>query len=143
MIVDYDYYKKTFKGNKIPQKEDFERIEVKANSQINMFIMGRDYTNWNNRDFTEQVKMATCSVIEVLYDVEEKKKVLNSMSDNADNKIVTSEKVKDYSKSYATISYKELQEQVSNSNVNKLIQEEIENYLWSTGLTNRSVAYVR
>ncbi len=143
MIVDYDYYIETFKGNKIPQKEDFERIEVKASSQINMFIMGRDYTNWNSRDYSEQVKLATCSVIEVLYDVEQKKKVLSSMSGDNQNKVITSEKVKDYSKSYATISYKELQERVSNASVNKLIQEEIENYLWSTGLTNRSVAYVR
>ena len=65
------------------------------------------------------------------------------MSGDNQNKVITSEKVKDYSKSYATISYKELQERVSNASVNKLIQEEIENYLWSTGLTNRSVAYVR
>lgn len=143
MIVDYNYYTNTFKGNKVPQKEDFERIEVKASSQINMFIMGRDYTNWNNRDYTEQVKLTTCSVVEVLYDIEQKKNALNSMSGDNQNKVITSEKVKDYSKSYATISYKELQERVSNASVNKLIQEEIENYLWSTGLTNRSVAYVR
>lgn len=143
MIVDFDYYKGTFKGNKVPQKEDFERIEVKASSQINIFIMGRDYTNWNNRDYSEKVKLATCAVIDVLSDIEQKKKVLCSMSDNTQNKIVTAEKVKDYSKSYATISYKELQEQVSNSNINKLIREEIEFYLWDTGLINRSVAYVR
>lgn len=141
MIVDYDYYKNTFKGNKVPQ-EEFERIELKASSQINKFIMNRDYKNYNNQDYTEQVKMATCSVIDILYDIEKKKEVLNSMLDGKTNKIITTEKVKDYSRNYATISYKELQEQVSNENVNKLIEEEMYNYLWSTGLLNRRISYV-
>lgn len=141
MIADYDYYKNTFKGNKVPQ-EEFEKIELKASSQINKFIMNRDYKNYNNQDYTEQVKMATCSVIDILYDIEKKKKILNSMSDGGANKIVTSEKVKDYSRNYATASYKELEEQVSNNNVNKLIEEELYNYLWSTSLLNRRISYV-
>lgn len=141
MIVDYDYYTDTFKGNSVPH-EEFERIELKASSQINKFIMNRDYTNFNNQDYSEQVKMATCSVIDILYDIDKKKKALDAMVDGKSNKIITSEKVKDYSRNYATTSYKELQEQVSNENVNKLIKEEIEIYLWNTGLLNRRLDYV-
>lgn len=141
MIVEYNYYSDTYKGNKVPQKE-FERIELKASSQINKFIMNRDYTNFNNQDYTEQVKMATCSIIDILQEIEKKKETINSMSDNTNGKVITSEKVKDYSKNYATVTYKELQEQVSNTNINKLIREELESQLWYTGLLNRSIRYV-
>lgn len=120
MIVDYDYYEDTYKGDKIPQS-DFERIELRASNQVEMFIMGKDYTNWNNQNYTEQIKMATCSVADVLYDAEEKKKILDSMSDSK-SKIVTSEKVANYSKNYATASYKDLKDEVSNDNIKRLIR---------------------
>ena len=64
------------------------------------------------------------------------------MINGNDNKIITSEKVKDYSRNYETISYKELQEQISDTNIKMIIKQEIEPYLWNTGLLNRSVEYV-
>lgn len=141
MIADYNYYTNNFKGNKTPEA-DFERIEIKASSQIKMFITGKDYTNYNGKDYTEQIKTATCSAIDILYEAEQKKKVLDSMINGNDNKIITSEKVKDYSRNYETISYKELQEQISDTNIKMIIKQEIEPYLWNTGLLNRSVEYV-
>ncbi len=141
MIADYNYYKNNFKGNKAPET-DFERIEIKASSQIKMFIMGKDYTNYNGKDHTEQIKMATCSAIDILYEAEQKKKILDSMISGNDNKIIISEKVKDYSRNYATVSYKELQEQITDKNIRKKIKQELELYLYDTGLLNRGVDYV-
>lgn len=143
MIVDFNYYEDTYKGNKIPQEEDFERIEIQAINKVKMYIMNRDYTNWCGKDYTEQVKLATCSVADILYETEQIQNTIDSAIKGGQNKIITSEKVADYSKSYGTATFKELQEEVSKTNVNKKIQAEVNEYLWYTGLMNRGVGVVR
>ena len=141
MIVDFNYYENTYKGDKIPQ-EDFERIEVQASNKVMMYIMNRDYANWHGKDYTEQVKLATCSVADILYDIEQTQNVINSVIKGGQNSIITSEKVADYSRSYGTATFKELQEKVSKTNVNKEIQDEVNGYLLYTGLMNRGVRVV-
>lgn len=143
MIVDFNYYEDTYKGNKIPQDEDFKRIEVQASNKVKMYIMNRDYTNWCGKDYTEQVKLATCSVADILYETEQIQNIIDSVIKGGQDKIITSEKVADYSKSYGTATFKELQEEVSRTIVNKKIQDEINEYLWYTGLMNRGVGVVR
>lgn len=138
MIVDYSYYTDTYLGNKISNKDDFNRVEIKASSQILKLIMNRDYSNWNGKDYTEQVKMATCSIIDILYDLEETE---NAMKKKQSGKTISSEKVGDYSRNFENASYKELQEQ--SSNIDSKIEKEASNFLWYTGLMNRSVTYVR
>lgn len=137
MIVNYDYYINTYKGTEVSQ-EKFEKIEMKASSHIMNLIMNKDYTNWFGKDYSEQVKMATCSVIDILYDIEQKEGILYKMEQGQN---ISSEKVGDYSRNFETINYKELQEKISNSKTS--IIKEVNNYLWNTGLMNRGVSYVR
>lgn len=139
MIVDYNYYMDTYQGIEISE-EEFERAVIKASSHINNLIMNRDYTNWYGKDYTEQVKMATCSIIEILAEKQLAKQKMKGIIDGT-NKNITSEKVGDYSRNFDAVSYKDLREETTNIN-NKMF-EEASIYLWSTGLMNRGVCYVR
>jgi hypothetical protein len=139
MIVDYNYYMDTYQGIEISE-EEFERAVIKASSHINNLIMNRDYTNWYGKDYTEQVKMATCSIIEILAEKQLAKQKMKGIIDGT-NKNITSEKVGDYSRNFDAVSYKDLREETTNIN-NKMF-EEASTYLWSTGLMNRGVCYVR
>ena len=138
MIVDYNYYMNTYQGTEVSE-EDFEKLEIKASSYINNLIMNRDYTNWCGKDYTEQVKMATCSIIEILEEKQLAKQKMKGIIDGT-NKNITSEKVGDYSRNFDAVSYKDLREETTNIN-NKMF-EEASIYLWSTGLMNRGVCYV-
>lgn len=139
MIVDYDYYTNTYKGNSV-EKENFETLEIKASSQVLNLIMNRDYTNWFGKDYSEQVKKATCSVIDLLNSINQKESIIDGMSTNT-TKIITSEKVGDYSRNFESINYKDIQEQVANKKAK--IVEEVSEHLWYTGLMNRGVCYVQ
>lgn len=139
MIVDYNYYMDTYQGIEISE-EEFERAVIKASSHINNLIMNRDYTNWYGKDYTEQVKMATCSIIEILAEKQLAKQKMKGIIDGT-NKNITSEKVGDYSRNFDAVSYKDLREETTNMN-NKMF-EEASIYLWSTGLMDRGVCYVR
>lgn len=139
MIVNFNYYINAYKGDKIPQDEEFERIEVQASNKIKMLIMNRDYTNWYGKDYTEQVKLATCSVADILYDTEQIKKGIETLISGGN---ITSEKVGDYSRNFGSATFKELQEEVSKTNINKKIEQALSEYLWHTGLMNRGVGVV-
>lgn len=139
MIVDYDYYIDTYQGIEISE-EEFEKLVIKASSHINNLIMNRDYTNWYGKDYTEQVQMATCSVIEILVEKQLAKQKIKGIIDGT-NKSITSEKVGDYSRNFDAVSYKDLKEETAN--INNKIFEEASIYLWNTGLMNRGVCYVR
>lgn len=139
MIVDYDYYIDTYQGMEISE-EEFEKVINKASSHINNLIMNRDYTNWCGKNYTEQVKMATCSVIEILAEKQITKQKIKGIIDGT-SKNITSEKVGDYSRNFEAVNYKDLKE--GTTNINNKIFEEASVYLWSTGLMNRGVCYVR
>ena len=139
MIVDYDYYIDTYQGIEISE-EEFEKLVIKASSHINNLIMNRDYTNWCGKDYTEQVKMATCSIIEILAEKQLAKQKIKGIIDGT-NKNITSEKVGDYSRNFDAVSYKDLKEKTTN--ISNEIFEEASVYLGSTGLMNRGVCYVR
>ena len=139
MIASFSFYENNYCGNKIPY-DSFKRIEVQASNKVKMHIMNRDYANWQGNDYSEQVKLATCSVADILYDVEFIQEKINAALNGS--KVITSEKVGDYSRNYESMTFKELQEEVSKTNVDKKIQNTIEENLWYTGLTSRRVGVV-
>ena len=139
MIVDYNYYINNYRGTEISE-EDFRKLEIKASNHIMNLIMNRDYANWYGKDYTEKIQMATCSAIDILIAEEKKKNIINGMIDGT-AKVVTSEKVGDYSRNFDNVSYKDIKEEVSDTT--RKITEEASAYLWSTGLMNRGVCYVR
>ena len=125
--TDYNFYKSTYKGNM--SLEDFERVVTRASIEVRNCIMNKK----------KEVGLATCSVADILYKIERiENKKDKLISSDKENRIISSEKVADLSKNYATTtSLKELDEEISNQK--NRIREEIEKNLLFTGLLNRRV----
>lgn len=134
--VDYDYYNKTYKGDTIPQKE-FEKYAMKASSKVRNKILNKDITL-----FETEVKNATCSVADILYNQYLTQERLKGIAVGTE-KVISSEKVGDYSRNISNISIDDLKKLSSSEYVDKLIEEEIENYLLMTGLLYCGVSYVQ
>lgn len=133
--IDYDYYSNTFHGNVIPQ-EKFENFAIRASSRIRYRIFNRDISL-----FEKDVKNATCSVAEILYNQSlNKEKIVNIT--NGTVKVITSEKVGDYSRNISNPSISDLLQITSEEYINNLIEKELENYLFYTGLLYSGVPYV-
>lgn len=134
MLVDYEYYFNTFKGTLVPG-EEFEkysqRAEVKVLSRINS-----DYAN-----FLDKVKNAICGVIDVLYNQSKIKERASSVV-TGDSQLISNEKVGDYSRSFSTTSISDLIKYSSDEYVNNQINELLFDYLFKTGLLNRSMQIV-
>ena len=132
--IDKDYYYNTYAGNIIPQNE-IEKYATSASNEVRLRIMNKNISNYET-----QVKNVTCSVAEILYNQNLKKQKINALL-MGKSKIITSEKVDDYSKSYANISIGEMQKDIDSTN--KKITEEIEKELLFTGLLYSGVIDVR
>lgn len=134
--INYDYYKETFNGDIIPQ-EDFEKYAIKASSKVRNRIMNKDISL-----FESEVKNATCSVADILYNQYLTQERLKNIAIGTE-KVISSEKVGDYSKNMSNISIDDLKKLSSNEYVDELIEKELEDYLYMTGLLYCGVAYVR
>lgn len=125
--IDYDYYSDTYGGNLIPQ-EQFEKFAKGASYEVRLNIHNKDFS-----DYEEDVKTATCSVADILYNqFLNKEKIQNVV--NTSEKIISSEKIGDYQRNFSTVSIADLISLANNSNVHKEITTEIEKYLFFTGL---------
>ena len=134
--IDYDYYTNTFKGDLIPQKE-FEKYAIKASSKVRNRIFNRDISM-----FEPEVKNATCSVADMLYSQYLNQKRFKNIV-NGTEKMISSEKVGDWSRNISNLSIEDLKKLSSNEYVDNLIEEELEDYLFMTGLLYSGVSYVR
>ena len=125
--VDYDFYKDTYKGN-MP-RDDFDKLVIRASYEIRKNIFNRDVINYKN-----EVQMATCSVTDILYKIEQLETKKNmSISD----KTLKSESVGDYSRTFDNSSINDIESEISNQKA-KII-EEIKMYFLNTGLLYRGV----
>jgi len=132
--IDYDYYSNTFKGTLIPQKE-FEKYAIKASGEVRLRILNKSIKGFEN-----EIQYATCSVADIIYNQELKKQRIESIL-NGTEKIVTSEKVGDYSRNISTVSITELMADYESTN--KKIDEELNKILLFTGLLYSGVIDVR
>ena len=133
--IDYNYYSETFKGNSIP-KEKFDNFAIKASSKVRNRIFNRDISQFEN-----EVKNATCSVAEILFNQSENKERLKKLLNGTDKQI-SSEKVGDYSRNITNISLADLEKFSSDEYINNQIKEELENNLFYTGLLYTGIPYV-
>ncbi len=133
--IDYNYYSKTFKGMVIPQ-EKFDNVALRASSKVKNRIINGDINL-----FINDVKNATCSVAEILYNQDLNKEKLNNILKGKEQ-FVTSEKVGDYSRNISNPTISDLQNVTSDKYVNDLIEVELENYLFYTGLLYTGIPYV-
>lgn len=130
--IDYTYYTETFGGTLVPQN-DFDKLSKQASQEVKIRILGRDIT-----DYETEVKDCTCYVLELIYNQEQLKNKYNDVLLGAD-KIITSEKVGDYSRNIANLNVNEFKEIVSNTNQEEEITNLIETHLLFTGLTYRGL----
>lgn len=125
--TDYDFYINTYKGN-MPQ-DDFEKLVIKASYEVQKNIFNRDIT-----DYKEEVQMATCSITDILYKIEQ----LEDKKDTTiSDKTLKSESVGNYSRTFESSSVTDIDVQISNQK--EKIKEELRNYLLTAGLLYRGV----
>lgn len=133
--IDEYYYYDTFYGEIIPQ-EKFELYAMKASNKVRNKIFNRDINGYES-----EVKNATCLIAEILYNQSLQKEYINNLALGID-KQVTSEKVGDYSRNISNLSISDLENLSSDENVDKRINEELENCLYFTGLLYAGVKSV-
>lgn len=128
----YDFYKDTYLGD-MP-KSDFEKIVIRASNEVRNAIMNKSVI-----EHDEEVQLATCSVADILFKIEQiEQKKAKLISSAKEDKILASEQVADLSRTYAnTTKIADLESEISNQK--SKIKEEIEKNLLFTGLLNRRV----
>lgn len=131
--TDYNFYKNTYKGS-MP-KNDFDRLVIRASTEVQNAIMNRDISN-----HVDEVQLTTCSVTDILLKIEQiENKKSKLVSNEKADKIIASEQVADLSRTYAnTTKLTDLDLEISNQQ--SKIREEIEKNLLFTGLLNRRVS---
>lgn len=129
----YDFYKDAYLGD-MP-KSDFEKLVIRASNEVCNAIMNKNITGHE-----EEVQLATCSVADILYKIEQiEQKKAKLISSAKEDKILASEQVADLSRTYAnTTKLADLDLEISNQK--SKIREEIESYLLLTGLLNRGIS---
>lgn len=130
--VDYGYYVSFFFGTLIPEKE-FCKKALEASSKVKYNTFGRIDEN----EIPSEVKNATCSIAELLYDQERLKNSITNQ--NADNKQIASETLGPRSITYLN-NNSEISKQILNdSDLNKKIRNICHEFLDDTGLMFRGI----
>lgn len=130
--TDYKFYRNIYKGNML--ESDFNTVISRASLDVRNAILNKDITGHE-----EEVQMATCSVADILNNIEKiKQRKFKLISSAKEDKILASEQVADLSRTFANITnLKDLDTELSNQE--KQINKEIEKHLFYTGLLNRRV----
>lgn len=130
--IDYDFYVNKYMGD-MPE-ENFEKLALRASAEVQRNIFNRDIEKYK-----DEVQMATCSVADILFKIEQVESRKNKLvSSNANDKVVSSESVGDLSRTFANATnLTDLEKEISNQR--SKILEEIRLYLLHTGLLYRGV----
>lgn len=132
--IDENYYYNTYKGKQISQ-DKFKEFATKASNEVRIRIFNKPITGYEN-----EVQTATCLVAEILYNQSLKKEKIESILFGTE-KIVTSEKVGDYSRNISTVSVTDLRRDYDSTS--EQIDKELEKALLFTGLLYSGVVDVR
>lgn len=130
--IDYNYYSNNFGGTLIPE-EEFDKYSNNASQEIRIRILNRDISG-----FEEIVKTCACKVAETLYNQQLLKNKYQNIIKGTD-KIITSEKVGDWSRNISNISVSDLKTMVSNNTLETEITELIDKELLFTNLVYRGI----
>lgn len=125
--TNYEFYKDTYKGN-MPES-DFDKLVIRASYEVRKNIFNRDI-----KGYEDEVQLATCSVADVLYKIEQLETKKNT---TISGKTLKSESVGDYSRTFETSSVNDIETQISSQK--SKITEELTKYLLATGLLYRGV----
>lgn len=125
--TDYDFYKDTYKGD-MPES-DFDKLVIRASYEVRKNIFNRDI-----KGYEDEVQLATCSVADILYKIEQLETKKNT---TISGKALKSESVGDYSRTFDTSSVSDIETEISSQK--SKITEELTKYLLDTGLLYRGV----
>lgn len=130
--TDYIFYKDKYKGN-MPES-DFNKLVIRASYEVRKNIFNR-----NTMGCEDEVQLATCSVADILYKIEQIEQNKSKLASSAkEDRVIASESVVDLSRTYAnTTKITDLDLEISN--LKTKIIEEIRTYLLHTGLMYRGV----
>jgi hypothetical protein len=119
MYADFEYYTDEYKGKLIPSS-DFDTYASRASEYIDAHTAGKASKHADNPN----VKRCECAIAEALFE--------NHEADGKKNTQKTSEKVGDYSVTYATqvLTAEQLTEKIATI---------IYRFLWATGLLYRGL----
>lgn len=130
--TNYEFYTNTYKGN-MPES-DFDKLVIRASYEVQNAIMGRNIT-----DYEDEVQLATCSVADILYKIEQIEQNKSKLASSAkEDRVIASESVADLSKTFANAT-KMADLDLEISNLKTKIIEEIRMYLLHTGLLYRGI----
>jgi len=130
--IDYNYYSNNFSGTLIPE-EEFDKYSNNASQEIRIRILNRNISG-----FEEIVKTCACKVAETLYNQQLLKNKYQNIIKGTD-KIITSEKVGDWSRNISNISVSDLKTMVSHNTLAAEITELIDKELLFTNLVYRGI----
>lgn len=127
----FDFYKNTYFGSSIAEK-DFPRVSERASEYVDHLTFNR-IDEENLQKYTVQIQKLCCSIADFLNDID----IYNvSISNNDDNRILSSKTVGSISVTYASkVSYVESYI-TDNSKIDIHIYELASRYLADTGLLN-------
>jgi adenine-specific DNA methylase len=108
---------------------DFNKIIARASYEVQKNIFNRDI-----KGYEDEVQMATCSVADILFKIEQ---LENKKDAILSNKCLKSESVGDYSRTFETLGIDNIDIEISNQK--EKIKEELKRYLLCTGLLYRGV----
>lgn len=132
--IDSAYYYNTYNGELIPH-EQIKKYVTKASNVIRNRILNRDIKNYE-----EIVKNTTCQVADLLFNQNEFEEKIKLVASGAE-KVITSEKVGDYSRNISTTTIDDLKN--LSLDIEKKIDEVIEENLFFTGLLYMGICDVR
>lgn len=127
IYTDYGFYECVYKGSM--SEDDFERLVIKASCEVNKNIFSR-----NTEKYDLEVQLATCSITDILYKIEQ---LENKLNNSISNEMLKSESVGDYSRTFNSAGIDDIKNEISNQKSN--IKEELRRYLLNTGLLYRGV----
>ena len=88
----------------------------------------------NTEEYELEVQLATCSITDILYKIEQ---LENKLNNSISNKMLKSESVGDYSRTFNSAGIDDIKNEISNQKSN--IKEELRRCLLNTGLLYRGV----
>lgn len=132
--IDENYYYNTYKGKKI-SRDKFNEFATKASDEVRIRIFNKPIIGYE-----KEVQTATCLVAEILYNQSLKKAKMESIL-NGTEKLITSEKVGDYSRNISAVSLADLRKDCES--IDKEIDNLVERKLLFTGLLYTGVRIVR
>lgn len=136
MYATYEFYTDTYFGNNIPSA-DFNKWERKAKAKLDYLTYNRITEEmFNDEALGDKIRLATCSVMDVLYNIDKAEKFMGT-SDSGEGKIIKSRSSGSESITYDTGNDVFAKAAGNTGEINRMCLSSVTEYLFDTGLLYR------